>query len=174
MSLKNAYDDGLTPKQRYFKKVYENASIIECACGCKEKIKSKDKYARDIKFVNGHNNRKYEIKNQYKREWNHRNREQRHAYRAHRAYQIRIALLEKLGNRCFHCGLIHDGQNTPVFDFHHKDPSTKIFNVNLNFIDRYSKEKVTAEAEKCEILCSNCHRLYHWHANKNFMDHVID
>lgn len=146
--------------------------MIECACGCGEMIKSKDKYARDVKYVNGHNNRKYENSTQYKREWNHRNREQRHAYRRHRAYTMRVNLLEKLGNKCAHCGLEHDGQNTPVFDFHHKDPSTKLFNINMNHIDRYSKEKVMKEAEKCEIVCANCHRLHHWYSDNVFMNGI--
>ncbi|WJE50564.1 hypothetical protein QRE66_14310 [Bacillus cereus] len=165
-------DDGLTAKQRYFKKVYDNAPIVECVCGCGTLIKSKDKYARDVKYVNGHNNRRYEDPTQYKREWNHRNREQRQAYKTKRAYEIRVSLLEKLGNKCSDCGLEHNGQNTPIFDFHHIEQSTKEFNINMNNINNYSKDKVLKESEKCRILCSNCHRLHHWYENKTFMDDV--
>ena len=63
-------------KKRYFKKIYDAAEMVECACGCKKLIKNKDKYGRDKKFISGHNNRKYEDPTQHKREWNHRNRRQ--------------------------------------------------------------------------------------------------
>src|SRR5271163_3831396 len=52
-------NDGLTAKQRYFIRTYENAPIIECACKCGQTLKSKDHYGRDQKFVNGHNGRQF-------------------------------------------------------------------------------------------------------------------
>lgn len=174
MSNRKIYDDGLTPKQRYFKRVYDQAPLISCSCGCGEMIKSKDKYARDVNYVNGHNGRKYDNSTQYKREWNYRHREQRNAYRYRRIYEIRVAMLEKLGNACSNCGLKHDGQNTPVFDFHHRDPTTKLFNINQNHLNRYSKARVLIEVEKCELLCSNCHRLHHWYSDKTFMAEIDD
>lgn len=54
-------------KQRYFDKVYAEAPLVECACGCGEQIKSKDRYGRDKRFVSGHNGRKYEDPKEYKR-----------------------------------------------------------------------------------------------------------
>ena len=68
-------------KQRHFDKVYLEAPLVKCACGCGDKIKSKDKYGRDVEFINGHNGRKYQNPSQYKREWNHRNRQDRQKYR---------------------------------------------------------------------------------------------
>lgn len=159
-------DDGLTPKQRYFKKVYDNAPMIECACGCGEQIKSKDKYARDVTHVNGHNGRKYEDPTQYKREWNHRNREKRYEYAQGRVRKIRRELIDKAGGKCIHCGIKHDGKNTPIFDFHHRDASTKLFEVCNREIKSRNLESLYAEADKCDVLCANCHRLHHWVENE--------
>lgn len=155
-------NDGLTAKQRYFKKVYDNAPMIECACGCGELIKSKDKYARDVTYVNGHNNRKYDDPGQHKREWNHRNREKRQAYKKEYITERRRKLVDEAGGKCVHCGIEHDGKNTVIFDFHHRDPSTKSFEVSKNYLNRYGMDKILSEVEKCDLLCSNCHRLHHW------------
>lgn len=98
-------------KQRYFDKVLANAQDIECACGCKTIIKNKDKYGRDKKFVTGHNGRKYEDPTQYKREWNHRNRETRYQYKMSYHRIRRLQLLELYGNKCKDCGMEYNGNN---------------------------------------------------------------
>ena len=54
-------------KMRYWKKIFDQAPMVDCACGCGEKIKNKDLYGRDKKFVSGHNGRKYEDPEEYKR-----------------------------------------------------------------------------------------------------------
>jgi hypothetical protein len=44
-----------------------------------------------------------------------------------------------------------------VFDFHHRDPATKLYTLS----DRYAglgQKKLDAEVAKCEVLCANCHR----------------
>ncbi|OOR66058.1 hypothetical protein [Bacillus mycoides] len=170
MANRKVHNDGLTPKQRYFKKVYDEAPMIECVCGCGEMIKSKDKYGRDKKYINGHNGRKYTTPNQYKLEWNYRHREQRYAYRKKRAYEIRVNFINKLGGKCIKCGLEHGGMNTPAFDFHHVDPNSKNFNVNMNSINHYSLSKLEEEVNKCELICANCHRIHHWQEQFDFME----
>ena len=155
-------NDNLTPKQRYYKKIYDNAPLIECACGCGTLIKSKDKYGRDKKYVNGHNNRKYDDPTQYKREWNHRHRKERYEYKVKRVDKIRDELIRNAGGKCQHCGVEYNGMNAPIFDLHHVDPSTKSFNLNKNYLSHYSLESIREEAKKCILLCSNCHRMHHW------------
>jgi hypothetical protein len=44
------------------------------------------------------------------------------------------------------------------FDFHHRDPSTKQFAIG-SFTGAW--ETLLVEAEKCDLLCANCHRLRH-------------
>jgi hypothetical protein len=150
-----------TIKQRYFDKIYANAKEIECSCGCGEIIKDKDRFGRDKCFINGHNGRKYDDPTQYKREWNHRNREKRHKYRNERITKLKLELIAIKGNKCEDCEYLCDGTNGRAFDFHHKNPSEKLFALNAVSLDRYSRKKILEELEKCKLLCARCHRLRH-------------
>ncbi len=47
-----------------------------------------------------------------------------------------------------------------VLDFHHIDESTKEFELSQRGLTR-SWEKIINEAEKCLLVCSNCHREIH-------------
>ena len=145
-------------KKRHFDKVYKNAKIIDCACGCGTRIKSKDKYARDVHYVNGHNGRKYKDPTQYKREWNKRNREQRTEYRKEQRHKRKGKLIEYKGGICSDCGLVYNKKNGSVFDFHHL--RDKKFGISGNTMEM-SLEKLKKEADKCTLLCSNCHRIRH-------------
>lgn len=46
-------------------------------------------------------------------------------------------------------------------DFHHRDPSTKVFAIGACTVI-YSKKVILEEMEKCDVLCANCHRIHHW------------
>jgi len=52
-----------------------------------------------------------------------------------------------------------------VYDFHHLDPLTK--DKNFDTIKSKSWEKVKEEIDKCQLLCSNCHRLAHKNLREN-------
>ena len=66
----------------------------------------------------------------------------------------------KQDKKCEKCGFTH----LAVLDFHHLDPSQKEFNI----AEMYGKkggnveEKILNEIKKCCILCSNCHRIFHY------------
>jgi len=149
-------------KQRYFDQVYKEASMVPCACGCGQLVKSKDHYGRDRSFINGHNGRKYDNPTQYKREWSHRDRSARQIYKMNRIHKIKSDLILSAGGRCCLCGLPFDGECTSIFDFHHTNPDDKCFNLNNASINKYNLEEIAEEAAKCELLCAVCHRLVHW------------
>jgi hypothetical protein len=67
----------------------------------------------------------------------------------------RKAIVNELKARpCMDCGI----QYPPyVMEFDHLDYSTKIDAVSRLLM--HSLPKVLAEIEKCEIVCSNCHRV---------------
>jgi len=140
-------------KQRHFDKVYQNAPEIQCACGCGTKIKSKDRYARDKKYVSGHNGKKYDDPKQYKREYHKKVREL--------VAETKIWLIKLKGSRCFICGYEFDGRNQKAFDFHHRDSDLKIFDLSHVKKSKESEERMLKEAEKCDLLCAVCHRLTH-------------
>ena len=62
---------------------------------------------------------------------------------------------------CLKCG---ESRNW-LLDFHHKDPNQKDFQISQG--ERYGWEKVKREIEKCIVLCSNCHRDFHYQEKEN-------
>lgn len=48
-----------------------------------------------------------------------------------------------------------------VLDFHHLNPNEKEGSIS-NMLSTSSRKKILAELDKCEILCSNCHRDLHY------------
>lgn len=56
------------------------------------------------------------------------------------------------------CGICLNHYPDAVFDFHHIDPSKKHFQITASV---KPWRKIIAEAKKCAMLCSNCHRLLH-------------
>lgn len=47
-----------------------------------------------------------------------------------------------------------------ALDFHHLDPTQKIFGLSVKGLTR-SWEKIRNEIDKCILLCANCHREIH-------------
>lgn len=134
--------------------------IIRCACGCETILEDRNKHGRKRKYVSGHNGRKYTNKTQYKREWNHRNRKSRYEYKKRYHRVRRLKLLDIFGNKCEDCQVAYNGSNAAIFHFHHLDPATKLFDIG-NKITVRSWESILQEAEKCVMICANCHELKH-------------
>jgi cytochrome c553 len=61
-------------------------------------------------------------------------------------------LVEEAGGRCAVCGY---ERCAVALHFHHVDPTTKLFAVNM--ARGKSLAAYRAEAEKCVLLCANCH-----------------
>lgn len=74
-----------------------------------------------------------------------------------RRRKIRQMLVEYKGGECTLCG--YKGC-IDVLDLHHRDSSQKDFGISSGSLTR-SWEKVKAEADKCELICANCHREIH-------------
>jgi hypothetical protein len=137
----------------YFKRVYDNAPFVECTCGCGTLIKSKDKYARNKLYINGHNPRKYTNPKESNRVYERKVRTKRAEYKEN--------IIIERGGKCEICGYKYDGRNISAFDFHHKDPSEKEFNLSIRGISEKAILKANKEIEKCLVVCSNCNRLFH-------------
>lgn len=61
-------------------------------------------------------------------------------------------LLKK--SSCMDCG----ETDIIVLDFDHRDPSKKEFSISAAMCASTSMNKIKIEIEKCDIVCSNCHR----------------
>jgi hypothetical protein len=82
---------------------------------------------------------------------------------AEKRAEKRDILLTRRGGQCTNCGLRHDGMNGYVLDLHHLDHTKKEFSLKIANMDR-KMTTLYAEADKCVILCANCHRHEHHHS----------
>jgi 5-methylcytosine-specific restriction endonuclease McrA len=72
---------------------------------------------------------------------------------ARRRKKVKRQLVEEAGGRCVLCGY---DRCVEALEFHHRDPAKKSFGLAHRGITR-SIAEVRKEAEKCVLLCSNCH-----------------
>lgn len=75
-----------------------------------------------------------------------------------RGINKKIKAVLSLGGKCTSCGY---NKNLAALEFHHIDPSTKEFALDLRVFSNLSDVKLNIELEKCVLLCANCHREVH-------------
>ena len=72
----------------------------------------------------------------------------------------KLDAIEYLGGKCQQCG----GTFHPsIYEFHHLNPDEKDRDPSKMLQLKWSR--VTAELDKCQLLCANCHRYIH-HGDK--------
>ena len=79
-----------------------------------------------------------------------------------RASACKADILKQLGiDKCCRCG--YRGENFNSLSFHHRDASSKEFNVSNYFArqEGSSVERLFEEIAKCDVICRNCHRFDH-------------
>ena len=59
---------------------------------------------------------------------------------------------------CSVCGL--KTNNPDNYDYHHRDPSTKISSV-ADMVGRGSRQDILNEIQKCDVICKSCHSDIH-------------
>lgn len=65
-------------------------------------------------------------------------------------------LIQDSKERCAKCG----DTRAYVLDYHHKNPEEKDFTIGNTKNNSLKSNK--NEIAKCVVLCSNCHREFHW------------
>lgn len=60
-----------------------------------------------------------------------------------------------INSSCADCGI----SNPLVLEFDHKDPTTKKDNVSTMVARGLGVSSISAEIDKCEVVCANCHRI---------------
>jgi hypothetical protein len=63
----------------------------------------------------------------------------------------------KAAGACKRCGF----SDPRALDFHHRDDTTKIFNVGDAVRIGYGLAEIQSEVAKCDLVCANCHRIEH-------------
>lgn len=66
-------------------------------------------------------------------------------------------LIRIFGNKCSRCGY---NKSSWALVFHHTDEKSKHFNISGVRLMK-SLEKLISEANKCRLLCANCHAEIH-------------
>lgn len=70
----------------------------------------------------------------------------------------KIKLMEMKGLACQVCGY---DKNYSALAFHHRDPKKKSHGLDLRTCSNKSWESLVKEAEKCDLVCMNCHMEIH-------------
>lgn len=65
--------------------------------------------------------------------------------------------VEFKGGKCIKCGY---NKCEGSLDFHHRDPTQK--DPQWKTMRSCSLKRILKEIEKCDLVCSNCHREIHW------------
>ena len=73
-----------------------------------------------------------------------------------RRHRAKLAAIEYLGGKCKHCGTAH---HPSAMEFHHRDPQNK--EVTIGMVANKQWAVIKKELDKCDLLCSNCHRVFH-------------
>ena len=71
-----------------------------------------------------------------------------------RRRSIKKILVDEHGGQCLDCGYVGPAF---MYDFDHRDPDKKSFEVNSG--RSWSIERLREEARKCDLVCANCHRM---------------
>lgn len=108
-----------------------------------------------MSYKNRADQRKYAKKHYWENKATYKERDRLHD-KLHRELARRlISTLKDVP--CADCGVKYPSY---VMDFDHLNPKLKAKDVST-MID-YSLDKIVAEAEKCQVVCSNCHRRRTW------------
>lgn len=75
-----------------------------------------------------------------------------------RGISRKLELIDYKGGRCEICGYC---KNISALDFHHIDPTTKEFQLDIRHLSNTNIDKLKNEVDKCSLLCANCHREIH-------------
>ena len=75
-----------------------------------------------------------------------------------RSVERKLELITYKGGKCEICGY---NKNLSALNFHHIDSSEKSFSIDGRLLANKKKEDLIDEANKCMLLCANCHQEIH-------------
>lgn len=78
------------------------------------------------------------------------------SYCVERWINKKIWAIDYLGGKCKVCSI---QDHYSIYDFHHRDPKQK--DIVWDKMRLVSKDRMVKELDKCDLLCSNCHRKLH-------------
>ena len=101
--------------------------------------------------------KRLEYAKQYNKEWYQKNKDKRSVeLKAEKNKNKEFILSLKI--KCNRCPETH----TSCLEFHHIDPNEKELEIAKVVQMGWGKKRILEEINKCELLCSNCHRKEHY------------
>jgi hypothetical protein len=79
-------------------------------------------------------------------------------YQKLRGLKRKLELIKLKGGKCKKCGY---DINVAALDFHHTNPNEKEIKLDVRKLSNTKMSKLIKEANKCDLLCANCHRETH-------------
>lgn len=76
----------------------------------------------------------------------------------HRGWIRKLKMVDIKGGKCSICGYC---KNLAALEFHHVNPENKSFNLDARKLGNTKWSLLLKEAEKCVLICSNCHAETH-------------
>jgi hypothetical protein len=67
--------------------------------------------------------------------------------------------IESHKQKCIVC----NEKDVACLDFHHRDASEKLDTVATSVKDKWGEKRIMDEINKCDVVCSNCHRKIHYY-----------
>jgi phosphopantetheinyl transferase (holo-ACP synthase) len=95
----------------------------------------------------------------YRRKWYRKHHEEQVARTLANRLAKKEAIRDMKSNPCTDCGQTF---HWAVMDFDHLDGKEKESSVSVMVQNGVSMDRILAEISKCELVCSNCHRLRTW------------
>lgn len=83
----------------------------------------------------------------------------KYQYRRIKYVKIKLEYIEKFGGKCSLCNKVFNVDNMQSASFHHN--RDKLFELNCEAFIKRSDDEIKIEAEKCTLLCMNCHMNLH-------------
>lgn len=90
-------------------------------------------------------------------------------YDYNKRHRIKSLLVEYKGSKCVMCGY---NKCLNALEFHHINPIDKSFALNTANYNK-SLKHLKKEADKCILLCANCHREIHYKENENRREEIL-
>ena len=146
---------------RKCKAVIPSAVVIDG----ERKVLSSRKFCLDCSPWGSHNTRPDIDKPKRIRVYSEMNEEEKrtrnlevYSYQKKRRLKRKKQFVLYLGGKCKVCGY---DKCLRALSFHHRDPSKKEFNMTGREMGMYKKDLLFKEADKCDLLCANCHMEEH-------------
>jgi len=86
------------------------------------------------------------------------NRHQSYLSQQQRGLARKLQLVAEAGGKCVKCGY---DRNLAALAWHHLDPQTKRFQLDLRSLSNRGERDIRVELEKCMLVCANCHAEIH-------------